>query len=191
MKSGFSTYEAIGETWASAGALVQNNSDSDLFYVEVTYNFIGADGTPVATESAFLDVIPAGESVPAHGLTTTDLTTAMSVTVEITAFAEEDSFFESEWIELELGPDVTLAEGEYSVTLTGTVTNPSDAPIDFFELSCLLVTDDGTVVGGAFTFPDTVAPGQTTAWEIGSSELEGALADGATGAECKAFATLN
>ena len=67
-KSGFSTWTiSNGETWASAAALVINDSDQDLFVTEVTFNFVGADGTPVATESTYVTLIPAGESFPAAG----------------------------------------------------------------------------------------------------------------------------
>jgi hypothetical protein len=189
--SGFTTYEIMDETWATVGALVQNNSDTDLFSAEVTFNFVGADGTPVATESAYVEVIPAGEAVPVVGYTADDLTASLPVTVEVTVFAEEESVFASDWIEMELGPDVTFEEDEYSVTLSGTVTNPSDVPIDFYSLQCLLVTADGTIVGGASTYPNTTAPGQTTAWDTSGSEVEAARTAGATGAECRSFATLS
>lgn len=189
--SGFATYEAMGETWATVGALVQNNTDADLFSAEVTFNFVGADGTPVATESTYVEVIPAGEAVPVVGSTTNDLTASLPVTVEITIFVEEESIFASDWIEMELGPDVTFEDGEYSVTLSGTVTNPSDVPIDFYSVQCLLVTADGTIVGGAYTYPNTTAPGQTTAWDTSGSEIDAARAAGATGAECRSFATLS
>ncbi|TFH20620.1 MAG: hypothetical protein E4H05_01880 [Acidimicrobiales bacterium] len=189
--SGFATYEAMDETWATVGALVQNNTDNDLFSAEVTFNFVGADGTPVATESSYVEVIPAGEAVPVVGSTTNDLSASLPVTVEITVFADTDSIFASDWIEMELGPDVTFEDGEFSATLSGTVTNPSDVPIDFYTVECLLVTAEGTIVGGAYTYPNTTAPGQTTAWETSGSEIDAARTAGATGAECRSFATLS
>ncbi len=125
-RSGFSTWtNNSGETWASAAALVTNDSDQDLFGTEVTFNFVGADGVPVATESTYVDVIPAGESFPAQLETYTDLTAAMPITIEIVPFAESDSFFETEWIELELG-STTITSDEYFSNVSGTVTNPSD-----------------------------------------------------------------
>ena len=189
--SGFATYEAMDETWATVGALIQNDTDADLFSTEVTFNFLGADGTPVATESSYVEVIPAGEAVPVVGSTTNDLAASLPVTVEITVFAQEESYFDSEWIEMELGPDVTFEDGEFSATLSGTVTNPSDVPIDFYKVDCLLVTADGTIVGGVYTYPNTTAPGQTTAWETSGSEIDAARTAGATGAECRSFATLS
>lgn len=190
-RSGLSTYESIGETWATVGASVESDTDTDLYFVEVTFNFLSADGTPVATESSYIDVLPAGEMVPVVGSTSTDLTPAMPVTVEVTAFAEEESFFETEWVEMELGPDVVIAEGEFSTTLSGTVTNPSDTSIDFVSIECLLVSDDGTVLGGARAFPNTTAPGQTTAWETSGPDIEAAVAAGATGAECRSIAPID
>ena len=177
-----------GETWASAAALVTNNSDEDLFLTEVTFNFVGADGTPVATESTYVEVIPAGEEFPATVETYTDLTAAMPVTVEITAFADPDPFFVTEWVELELGP-TTITPDEYFTTVSGTVTNPADEPFDFYQIACLIVTADGTVVGGAFAYPDRVAPGQTIAWE--TSVEDGPIQAGGVGAECRSIAELS
>ncbi len=188
-KSGFSTWtNGSGETWASAAALVNNNSDQDLFGTEVTFNFIGADGIPVATESTYIDVVPAGDSFPVQTGTYTDLTSALPITVEINAYAEPDSFFETDWVELELSP-TTVNPDEYFTTVSGTVTNPADESFDFYQLTCLIVTADGTVVGGAFTFPDRVAPGQTIAWE--ASVDDGPIQAGGVDAECRSIATIS
>ncbi len=188
-KSGFSTWTNFsGETWASAGALVTNDSDQDLFETEVTFNFIGADGTPVATESAYVDVIPAGDSFPAHVETYTDLTSALPITVEITAFAESDSYLETEWVELELGP-ATFTSDEYFSTVSGTVTNPADVSFDFYEITCLIVTVDGDIVGAAYTYPDQIAPGQTIAWE--ASVEDGPTQAGGVAAECRSIASIS
>jgi hypothetical protein len=188
-QSGFSTWaNSAGETWASAGALVTNDSDQDLFGTEVTFNFIGADGTPVATESTFVDVIPAGDSFPAQIDTYTDLTAALPITVEIMAFAEPDSFFETEWVELELGP-TTITSDEFSSTASGTVTNPADDSFDFYKITCLIVTADGEVVGGALAYPDRVAPGQTIAWE--TSLPEGPIQAGGVTMECRSIASIS
>jgi hypothetical protein len=188
-KSGFSTWtNSSGETWASAAALVTNETDQDLFGTEVTFNFIGADGTPVTTESTFLEVIPAGDSFPTQIQTYTDLTAVMPITVEITAFAEPDSFFETEWVELELGP-TTITSDEYFSTVSGTVTNPADQPFDFYRIDCLIVTADGDVVGGALTYPDQVAPGQQIAWE--ASVEDGPIQAGGVAAECRSIATIS
>jgi hypothetical protein len=188
-RSGFSTWATLsGETWASAAALVTNETDQDLFGTEVTFNFVGADGTPVATESTFLEVIPAGDSFPAQLQTFTDLTAAMPITVEISAFAELDSFFETEWVELELGP-TTITPDEYFSTASGTVTNPADQPFDFYRVDCLIVTADGDVVGGALAYPEQVAPGQTIAWE--ASVPDGPIQAGGVAAECRSIATIS
>lgn len=193
-KSGFVTYEALGETWANVGALIKNNTDQDLFFVEVTYNFIGADGSPVATESSYLDVLPADDSMPTSGSSTTDLTSFMPVTVEVTAFAEEQSIFESDWVELEVSvPDPRIVADQYGLgTVSGTVINNTDNPTDFYELACLVSAPDGSVLGGATTFPDTAAPGQTVAWEAsGSGDFESFVAAGATVTDCRALLTIN
>ena len=191
--SGFVTFEAIGETWANLAALVQNETDEDLFYVEVTYNIIGADGSPVATESSIITTLPAGQAVPTTGTSTTDLTAAMPVSIEVTAFAEEESFFESDWVELEVSVEPAFVVGEYgSTSVSGTVTNTSDAPTDFYDLVCLVRSPDGTVLGGFQTFPDTAAPGQTIAWESsGSGDFDAFVALGGTVGECSAILDLD
>ena len=191
--SGFVTFEAIGETWANLAALVQNETDEDLFYVEVTYNIIGADGSPVATESSIITTLPAGQAVPTTGTSTTDLTAAMPVSIEVTAFAEEESFFESDWVELEVSVEPAFVVGEYGLTsVSGTVTNTSDAPTDFYDLVCLVRSPDGTVLGGFQTFPDTAAPGQTIAWESsGSGDFDAFVALGGTVGECSAILDLD
>jgi hypothetical protein len=188
-KSGFSTWTtSSGETWASAAALVVNDTDQDLFGTDVTFNFVGTDGTPVATESTFLEVIPAGDSFPTEIVIFTDLTAAMPVTVEVTAFADADSFFETEWVELELGPTMITSD-EYFSTVSGTVTNPADQPFDFYRIDCLIVTADGDVVGGALTYPNQVAPGQTIAWE--ASVEDGPIQAGGVAAECRSIASIS
>ena len=188
-KSGFSTWtNSTGETWASAAALVTNDTDQDLFGTGVTFNFVGADGIPVATESTFIEVIPAGDSFPTQIDTFTDLTAAMPITVEIMAFAEPDSYFETEWIELELGP-ATISSDEYFSTVSGTLTNPAEESFDFYRIDCLIVTADGDVVGGAITYPDQVAPGQTIAWE--ASVQDAPIQAGGVTAECRSIATIS
>jgi hypothetical protein len=190
-KSGFATWVADYDktTRASAAALIVNNSDEvDLFGTEVTFNVIGADGTPVATESTYVDVLPAGGSFPTTVDIYTDLTAAMPVTLEITAFADSDSFYKPDWVEMELGP-TTINPDEYFSTVSGTVTNPGNESFDFYRVTCLILNDEGTVVGGASTYPDRIAPGQTIAWDAGIED--GPIAAGGVTAECQSIATIS
>jgi hypothetical protein len=128
------------------------------------------------------------DSFPTQIDTFTDLTAAMPITVEITAFAEPDSYFETEWIELELGP-TTISSDEYFSTVSGTVTNPAEDSFDFYWIDCLIVTADGDVVGGAITYPDQVAPGQTIAWE--ASVQDAPMQAGGVTAECRSIAMIS
>jgi hypothetical protein len=188
-KSGFATWtDSSEETLASAAAVIVNDTDEDLFDTQVTFNFVGADGTPVATETAYVEVLPAGGSVPALAWAYTDLTAAMPVTLEINVFAESDSFYEPEWVELEVG-QTTVTPDEYYSTISGTVTNTADEPLEMYRVSCLIRTADGAVVGGAVAWPDRIAPGQTIAWE-GRVEDGSIQADGVD-AECQSIATLS
>ena len=88
---------------------------------------------------------------------------------------------------MELGP-TTIVTDEYFSQVTGTVTNPADVPFDYFEVACLVVTADGSVVGGSYTYPDQVAPGQTIAWE--ASVEDGPLQAGGVATECRSIATI-
>ena len=130
-RSGLVWYDALGETWAKIGVEVTNNSDEDLFYQEVTFNVLDSSGTPVATESSYLEVMPAGDTVITDATVTTDLSDSLPVTVEITVFADEDSFFKTEWAYMEIGPDVEISTDEFLPSVTGTLTNPTDQTVDF------------------------------------------------------------
>jgi hypothetical protein len=187
-KSGFSTGTNFsGELRANAAALIVNNSDEDLFGVSVTYNFIGADGIPVTTETDIVEVIPAGGSFPSVVDVGSDLSAAMPVTLEITAFAEADSFFKPEWVEMGIGT-TKITPDENFPTVNGSVTNTADQPFDFYGLRCLLLDAAGAVVGGSYTFPDQIAPGQTIAWN--ASIEDGPIQAGAVSAECRSIATF-
>ena len=183
----FSTWTTdSGETLASAAASVRNDSDQDLFGTEVTFDFFGADGTPVATESTTVEVIPAGDSFPAVVRTDTDLTAAMPVTLEITVSAGPAA--ESEWVELELGV-TAIAPGEEFATMSGTVTNPSDQPMEGYQVVCLIKTPESNLAGGAFAYPDPVAAGQTIPWEV--TVEAGPMQAGGLTADCRSIATVS
>lgn len=192
---GFSAFEAGNETWASVGAEITNNTSGDLYSVSVAYSFVGADGVTVGTEYSFLDVIPAGESVYAVLLTVHDVTTsALPLSVEITASATRGrgAVSESDWVSMEFGPDVSITQDESSATVAGTVTNPTDRFVMPFRINCLLLTDDGTVVGGFVTFHGGMGPGRTMAWDVTNDPyVDGAIAAGATTAECVSIVTLD
>jgi len=105
-----------------------------------------------------------------------------------TAGGELVSISKSGFLTFELR-DQTLADG--GALVTSTVTNPSDAPVDFYRVSCLLLSADGTVVAPVSAFPDSVAPGQTITREAAGFSIEPAVAAGATVAECRSFATIS
>ncbi len=167
-QSGFSTYESVGEIRATMGALVQSNADEDLVDVQVTYDFIGADGTSVATESSTIDFLPAGEAVANSAQTITDLTDFMPVTVEVTASAEQDAGFGFKWAELEVTvADPTIAVEQNSSIfsgVSGTITNTSDVTSEYNKVTCLVVDAGGKVLGGISGFADTIEPGATATW---------------------------
>src|SRR5699024_4113140 len=62
LEAGFGVYTAYDdEPRATAGAILQNNSDDTATYVEVTFVREDADGRPVGTESTRVYAIEAGE----------------------------------------------------------------------------------------------------------------------------------
>jgi hypothetical protein len=190
VQSGFTTFPAVDETYANMGALVQNNTDADLFFVEVTYTVIGADGTTVAIESSSIDYMPAGEAVATTEWTMTDLTAAMPVTLEVTALAEEGPPSDAVWAEL----DVTVVDSTVVLddngfgSFSGTITNTTDVEAEYYEVGCLVVDPDGSVLGGINGFGDTVAAGETATWSAeGINDFEAfADADGSV-SNCRAF----
>ncbi|HSP28364.1 MAG TPA: hypothetical protein VLN74_07430 [Ilumatobacteraceae bacterium] len=185
----FSTWTtSSGETFASAAASLRNDSEQDLFGTEVTFDFFGADGTPVATESTSVNVIPAGDTFPAVVRTDTDLTAAMPVTLEITVSAGLDTAVESEWVELELGV-TAIVPGDDFATMSGTVTNPSDESVEDYQVVCLIKTPESNLAGGAFAYPDRVDAGQTIAWEV--SVEDGPMQAGGLTADCRSIVTLS
>ena len=166
-KSGFSTFEAVGEIRATMGALIQSNADQDLVEVQVTYDFVGSDGTSVATETSTIAFLPAGEAVANSAQTMTDLTNSMPVTVEVTASADEDAGFGFEWAELEVivaDPVIAVDDDDFFSGFSGTVTNTTDITSEYNEVTCLVIAADGSVLGGATGFADTIEPGETATW---------------------------
>ena len=121
---------------------------------------------------------------------TTDLSDSLPVTVEITVFADEDSFFKTEWAYMEIGPDVEISTDEFLPSVTGTLTNPTDQTVDFFPINCLLVDADDNVVTAVSGFGDSTAPGQTIAFEL-TGEVETAVNAGAVSTECISIASLD
>ena len=111
----------------------------------------------------------------AGGRVSTDLTDSLPVTVEITVFAEEDSFFETEWAYMEIGPEVEIRTDGFRPSVTGTLTNPTDQPVDLFPIECLLVDADDNVITEVSGYGDRTAPGQTIAWELSGSQIEAAI----------------
>ncbi len=187
---GFVTYDALGELWASAGAWVVNNSDHPLFYVEVSFNFVAADGTPVDTSTDYIEVIPAGGKFPASATATSDMTANPPTTIEVHAFARDDSVFSTEFVEMTVG-GVVFNPDQYYSTLSGTVTNPSQQSLGSPSVACIVSAADGTTLTGVRSYTDRVAPGQTIAWQTGGSEVDAALANGATTADCRSIATVS
>jgi hypothetical protein len=189
-KSGFSTFAAVDETYANMGALIQNNADEDFFLVEVTYNLIGSDGTKIATESSMIDFLPAGEAVSTTDWTMTDLTYAMPVTLEVTVLADEDSGYDNDWAEMEItvvDSTVVLDENGFG-SFSGTITNPSDFPAEYYEVGCLVVAPDGSVLGGINGFGDTVEPGATVTWDAeGINDFEVFAEANGSLSNCRSF----
>jgi hypothetical protein len=189
VKSGFVTgIDLDGGLTSTAGALILNDSGADIFGADVTFNFIRYDGTTLATESYYIEVLPAGDSVPVTVRTVSDWDSGMPVTLEVTVLADSNGDRQSEWTTLELGP-ATITSDEFFTDVDGTITNTSAQALDYPRITCLMLAADGTVVGGAEAIADPIAPGQTITWQ---AEVFGPSVEaGAVAAECKSVVLLS
>ncbi len=182
--SGFSTYPALEETWASAGAVISNPSSEDFAFVEVVFNLKAGD-TPVATETAFLNLVPADTDVYAAVSVIQNLTTPPD-SIEVEVVTDDEGFYDpDDYIAIPLTVSETVRDEFGLVTVTGTAMNPTDEIVEFGSVNCVLL-GGGTIVGGLITSLDTMTPNAEIAWE-GSDSIEGVDVDDA---KCSADASL-
>ena len=176
-ESGFSVYRPWDEEiYGTAGAVVKNNGDDVVAFVEVVFTFVDAEGKPLGTDTSFVNAIDPG-GVGHAGVEMVDLP-GDAVGVEVAAVPEDDDdFWEGTVIPIQVE---SIAPEEYGdgATIRGVAVNETDDIIDSASVTCV-VRSGGKIVGTATGYVDTIVPGSSVAWDASSPVLGDA-------AECSA-----
>jgi hypothetical protein len=153
--SGFTKYEALGETWVSVGIVLTGLSGGSQ---ELTISLLDAAGTPIATTTEFVGSDRDGGEVLVSSSFSEDVPTVASVRVDVTnasSFIDETPF------------PVTVASHEFDGnfwTVKGTATNDRSENIELGSISCVAFKA-GEPVAGTMTFASTMVPGAQVAFE--------------------------
>ena len=153
--SGFTKYEALGETWVSAGIVLTGLSGGSQ---ELTISLLDADGKPLATTTEYVGSDRDGGEVLVSVGFTDDTPTADSIRVDIT---NASSFTDEEPFPVEV--DGQQFDGTFW-NINGTATNDRTENIDFGTITCVAF-QAGKPVAGTGTFTDTMVPEAQIAWE--------------------------
>ena len=170
LDSGYSVY--VGDDFGTIhyGVKLENpNMDLVLLDPVVTITAKAADGSILTTDTMTLNYISAGEVVEyANDLYWDGAEAPTSVefnakTSDIQGFSLDlNSYIKSSDIAFS---NVSDRKSDYGSTITGEVTNNSGT-----DSSCLMIIatyyNGGKIVGGAYSFTDSVAAGETVAFEI-------------------------
>ena len=183
--AGFSTYPALDETWATAGAVIANPSSESFAFVEVVFT-LKAAGKPIATETSYVDLLPANGEAYANVDIIQNLT-ATPDEIEVTVVTNEDGIFSDPEDYPALPLTVTgVSADDFGAKVTGTIKNPTDEVLSSTTISCVM-TSAGKIVGGIAGYADTLAPGGEIAWEA-TNTFEGVAFDAA---KCSAAGDLS
>lgn len=164
--SGFTKYNALGQTWVSVGIVLTGLSGGSQ---ELTISLLDAAGTPIATNTEYVGSDREGGQVLVSSTFTDNTPTAASVRVDITnasSFVDETPF------------PVTVASQGFDGnvwTVKGTAKNDRSENITLGSIDCVAFKN-GKPVAGASTAADTIVPGAQVAWQ--ASETFDPHADG-------------
>jgi hypothetical protein len=153
--SGFTKYEALGETWVSAGIVLTGLSGGSQ---ELTISLLDAAGTPLATTSEYVGSDRDGGEVLVSASFTDNTPTVASIRVDVTnasSFVDAAPF------------PVTVASQAFDGnfwSVKGTATNDRSENIEFGTITCVGFKA-GKPVAGTATATDTIVPGAQIAWE--------------------------
>jgi hypothetical protein len=187
-KAGFSQ---DGES-ISYGVVLRNQSETqDAINVQVTVNVVGKDGTILASDSDYINVVPA-DTEYFHGGDTFVAGNDEADSVE-TIIAVERS--EAASYTLPKVSSVRISMDEYlGLEVRGEVENTLDGPLsDFARIGIVAFDDAGNVVGGTFTYLNApLPPGRKAAFSTylsaspdnaasAEATIENEVADGALG----------
>jgi hypothetical protein len=153
--TGFTKYEALGETWVSVGIVLTDLSGGSQ---ELTVSLLDAEGNPLATSTDYVGSDRDGGEVLAAVNFLDDTPTVASVRVDIT---NASSFTDA----APFGVEVAGQEFDGNFwSIKGTATNDGSENVNLGTITCVGFKG-GKPVAGAKTSTDTMVPGAKVAWE--------------------------
>ncbi len=153
--SGFTTYEALGETWVSVGIVLTGLSGGSQ---ELTISLLDAAGSPLATTTEFVGSDRDGGEVLVSSTFTDNTPTVASVRVDVT---NASSFIDATPF------PVSVASHEFDGnfwTINGTATNDRSENIELGIITCVAFRA-GQPVAGTATATSTIVPGAQVAFD--------------------------
>lgn len=138
----------------SYGLLVRNPNEA--FSLELSKYAITAldeNGTVVATDSGYIDVILSGQEMGIGGSLFAQGDTPI---VDIRVHIRDGSFVETDLTAGFTAEDATFIPGNFSSDVTGTIVNPYNSEITNLRVNALVFDDGGNIVGGGFTYLDFI-----------------------------------
>jgi len=154
--SGFTKYDALGETWVSVGIVLTGLSGGSQ---ELTISLLDAAGTPIATTTEYVGSDRDGGEVLVSSSFADNTPTVASVRVDVSnasSFTDATPF------------PVTMAsqgfDGSFFWSVKGTATNDRSENIELGTIDCVAFKA-GKPVAGAKTYTETIVPGAQIAFE--------------------------
>lgn len=182
--AGFTTNDDLGETWVNAGAMITGDAE-EVVLLDVTFDFRDAAGASLTTERATIRAIPGSGELPTE-VSAPYAPSQLPASVEVSVQTRDDvnGGLVADEVVIEVS-DVAIEPGGLGAELTGTITNTTDTEIEASAITCVLVRDDASVVGGTSTRTAAIAAGAVDTWSTRGDEVEAAWVEGATGATCR------
>jgi hypothetical protein len=162
VESGFSVGEGFdGGAAANAGVVLRNVGDQPRAFVEVVITFLGADGTPVGTETSYVYAIdPGGTSHAAvDGVPLLGRPTELRVVV---VAEQEPAFWTGTVLPVQVGP--VEVDDFFGLEVSGTASNPTATDVRGVAVQCV-VRRGATIVGGTLALVALIDAGGQAPWE--------------------------
>lgn len=150
-----------GQPAGTAGAVLKNEGDEPAAFFEVVFTFKDAAGTAVGTETTYVPAVDPGGV--GHAAVEGVLLQGEAVSVDASAIVRDDGFWQGTVIPVSVTA-VTQDDYGLGIKVTGTADNPGQTVIESAEVTCVLRAG-GRIVGGVYTYLDTLAPAAQVAWE--------------------------
>ena len=168
VESGFTTgVDSIGTRYTSAGARLTNpNSDLAAYGVQVLFNLVDAKGDVLDSTTENVPYVGPGETVPVAplqiGFDLKKVPTELEVQV-VGDFVEDEGprdSFDAPTSILKL-KDAEITRSDYSLELSGQVTNQTDELVTEATWACIYVKGKKIVGGASSAIIDPIPPGST------------------------------